>query len=175
MKLTILSNQYSNKETPLKGLLKKKKKYFIYWMGPKSLLHIFSSEWIWNFFNSIWNWFQFYLKSMKSLVLNPSLPFETTSPGRFHWYINYIWNDFNSIWNQMICLTLEISNRIEIISNIIEINVISRVNATITIWNHFASVDFFDFNYIWNDFNSIWNQMMGLTLRFQIELKSFQI
>ena len=49
----------------------------------------------------------------------------------------------------------KITNRIEIITNIIEINVISRVNATIATSNHFAPVDYIAFNYICNDFNSI--------------------
>ena len=103
---------------------------------------------------------------MKSLVLNPSLPFETTSPGRFHWYFNYICNDLKSDDG----FNTKITNRIEIITNRIEINVISRVNATIAIWNHFPPVDYIDFNSICYDYNYICNDYNSFVIDYIIFL-----
>ena len=93
--------------------------------------------------------------------------FETLRPGRFDWFQFYLkW--FQFYLKSYDGFNTKISIIIEIISNRIEINVISRVNATITIWNLFALVDLIDFNSIWNDFKSIWSLMIGLTLRFQL-------
>ena len=55
-----------------------------------------------------------------------------------------------------------ISIILEIITNRIEINVISRVNATITIRNHFTPVDFIDFN---SFLNQISNSNNGFNTR----------
>ena len=73
-----------------------------------------------------------------------------------------------TIWNL-------ISNRIEIITNIIEINVIYRGEVVSNSNGCINPRDYIDFNYICNDFNSICNLSVKPIIWFQIELKSLQI